>query len=78
MREADVVDHFCRWLESEGWRAGLEVAWVDVTATRGDRALIAEATGSTSARGLNVDTAYGQLLRRMSDEPSTVYAVVGP
>jgi integrase len=49
MREADVVDHLCGWLESESWRAGLEVAWLDVTATRGDRTLIAEATASTLA-----------------------------
>jgi hypothetical protein len=51
---------------------------VDVTATRGGRTLLAEAKGDTTAIGLDVDTAYGQLLRRMNDDPSTFYAVVVP
>ncbi|MGH3974502.1 MAG: hypothetical protein ACRDS9_14420 [Pseudonocardiaceae bacterium] len=40
----------------------------------------AEAKGRTSAPGLDVDTAYGQLLRRMpeEDEPATRYAIVVP
>ncbi|MGH3522157.1 MAG: hypothetical protein ACRDU4_04845 [Mycobacterium sp.] len=39
-----------------------------------------EAKGRTSAPGLDVDTAYGQLLRRMpeEDEPATRYAIVVP
>lgn len=78
MREAEVVDHFGRWLEAEGWQVDLEVNWVDVTATRDGRTLLAEAKGRTAAIGLDVDTAYGQLLRRMTDDPSTAYAVVVP
>jgi hypothetical protein len=78
MREAEVVEYFRGWLEAEGWQVEPEVAWADVTATRGERTLIAEAKGTTTDIGLDVDTAYGQLLRRMSDDSSTVYAVVVP
>ena len=77
--EARVVDAFCVWLEHDGWQARREEAWVDVVAERGEEKLIAEAKGRTSATGLDVDTAYGQLLRRMTDEGSHVrYAVVVP
>lgn len=55
-----------------------KLMFTHVSATRGTRTLIAEAKGTTSAIGLDVDTAYGQLLRRMSDDPTTVYAVVVP
>lgn len=78
LREAEVVDHFRRWLEADGWQVDLEVAWADVTATRGDRTLIAEVKGTTAAIGLDVDTAYGQLLRRMRDDALMAYAVVVP
>ena len=78
MREAEIVDHFCRWLEAEGWQPELEVAWVDVTATRGGRTLLAEAKGDTTAIGLDADIAHGQLLRRMNDNPSTFYAIGAP
>lgn len=78
LREAEAVDHFRRWLEAEGWQVELEVAWADITATRGGRTLIAEAKGTTSAIGPDVDTAYGQLLRRMRGDAMTVYAVVVP
>lgn len=78
MREAEVVEHFRGWLEAAGWHVEREVGWADVTGTRGRRTLIAEAKGATSAIGLDVDTAYGQLLRRMTDDPSRVYAVVVP
>jgi hypothetical protein len=37
IREHDVIDRFCRWLQEESWQSKLEVAWVDVTATRGGR-----------------------------------------
>lgn len=56
-----------------------EVDFVDVYAERGEDKLYAEAKGRTAAIGLDVDTMYGQLLRRMKD-PRTVaqYAVVVP
>lgn len=57
----------------------LEVAFVDVYAERGVNRLYAEAKGRTSDPGLDVDTAYGQLLRRMSDiGPNVRYAIVVP
>jgi len=41
--------------------------------------LYAEAKGRTSEPGLDVDTLYGQLLRRMTDDNARVrYAVVVP
>ncbi|TYK44601.1 hypothetical protein FXF68_34715 [Actinomadura decatromicini] len=41
--------------------------------------LICEAKGTTSVPGLDCDTAYGQLLRRMSDPTREIqYAVVVP
>src|SRR4051794_11543624 len=65
MREALVIEAFADWLEREGWRVSRGVDFCDVAATRGDERLFAEAKGLTSDSGLDVDTAYGQLLRRM-------------
>jgi hypothetical protein len=57
-----------------------QVTWCDVRAERGGALIYAEAKGRTSAPGLDVDTAYGQLLRRMptEEEPAARYAVVVP
>jgi hypothetical protein len=53
--------------------------FVDVAAVRGDERLYAEAKGRTAAVGTDVDTLYGQLLRRMPDDDATArYAVVVP
>jgi hypothetical protein len=78
LREREVVDHFRCWLEAAGWEVDIEVDWADITAVRGDRTLIAEAKGTTASAGLDIDTAFGQLLRRMRDDDSTVYAIVIP
>jgi hypothetical protein len=79
--ERRVVDAFCDWLQSEGW-VGLsrEVGFVDVVAERDGQTLYAEAKGRTAAIGLDVDTMYGQILRRMplDDDPSHRFAVVVP
>ena len=41
--------------------------------------MYAEAKGKTTSAGLDVDTLYGQLLRRMPDESTSArYAVVVP
>lgn len=66
--EKRVVDTFCAWLESKGWTVKREVKFVDVVAERGDERLYAEAKGRTECIGLDVDTLYGQLLRRMSND----------
>ncbi len=63
--EARVVDAFCAGLERDGWTVMREAKFVDVAAERGDEHLHAEAKGRTTAVGLNVDTLYGQLLRRV-------------
>ncbi len=69
-RESEVVQVFVSWLERHGWRVTTELAWADVLAGRGDERLVAEAKGVTSSPGLDVDTLYGQLLRRMEDSTS--------
>lgn len=77
--EKRVVDAFVAWLQEDGWMANTEVNFVDVYARRGDECLYAEAKGRTAAIGLDVDTLYGQLLRRMTDPDSGArYAVVVP
>jgi hypothetical protein len=69
-----VVPAFCRWLEAQGWTTETEKAYIDET-------IYAEVKGRTKGRpGAGLDTLYGQLLRRMSDEqladPDTRFAVV--
>lgn len=77
--EARVVGAFRAWLEGDAWTVRREVSFVDVVAERGDEHLYAEAKGRTTAAGLDVDTLYGQLLRRMPDETSTArYGLVIP
>ena len=77
--EAQIVEEFCRWLESEGWTVEQEVGFIDVCARRGSETLCVEAKGSTAATGLDTDTAYGQLLRRITDdEPGRRYGLVLP
>ena len=60
--EAWVVAAFCEYLRAQGWTVTTEVAWCDVRAERDGAVIYAEAKGHTSAPGLDVDTAYGQLL----------------
>jgi len=77
--EKRVIDAYVSWLERTGWTVRREVNFVDIYAERGDERLYAEAKGRTTSPGLDVDTLYGQLLRRMSDpEQSSRYAVVVP
>ncbi|MGD0701667.1 MAG: hypothetical protein ABSA02_17500 [Trebonia sp.] len=77
--EKRVVDAFVAWLGENGWAVDTEVNFVDVYAQRGDERLYAEAKGRTAAIGLDVDTLYGQLLRRMTDPDARArYAVIVP
>jgi hypothetical protein len=77
--EKRVVAAFTAWLQLNGWEVDTEVNFVDVYARRGDEQLYAEAKGRTTEPGLDVDTAYGQLLRRMTDPALGVrYAIVVP
>lgn len=78
--EERVIVAFCAWLEQSGWtNIRREVEFVDIVAERGDQTLYVEAKGLTSSPGLDVDTMYGQLLRRMQHpEAQARYAVVVP
>lgn len=76
-----VIDAFCAWLVQEGWSVEREVDFCDVVARRGVQTLFAEAKGRTAAIGLDVDTLYGQVLRRMPLEdrdPDVRFALVVP
>jgi hypothetical protein len=74
--EKRVVDAFVAWLQENGWTAETEVNYVDVCAHRGDERLYVEAKGRTTVMGLDVDTLYGQLLRRMGDPDASARVVV--
>src|SRR5947208_264083 len=77
--EARVVDAFTRYLEADGWevvRSRPSRNEADVVAVLGSRRLVAEAKGRTMAARTDVDTMYGQVLRRIGTD--TEYAVVVP
>jgi hypothetical protein len=78
--EARVIQAFVRWLEAEGWSVEQEVSFCDVVARRDGETLFAEAKGETAAIGLDTDTMYGQILRRMpiEEDDSYRFAVVVP
>jgi hypothetical protein len=77
-KESEIVADFCAWLAVHGWHVRTEVDWIDVLAEHGGHRIVAEAKGKTAAPGLDVDTLYGQLLRRMTAAANTTYAVVVP
>lgn len=78
--EAPVELAFKRWLEATGWTLTNEPgSWADVIAERGEERLIGEVKGHTGgSTGLDVDTMFGQLLRRMKPGAATTWAVVVP
>lgn len=79
--EERVVRAFCAFLEAQGWSTEREVGFIDVVAQKDGHRILAEAKGRTAAVGLDVDTMFGQLLRRMPQErpsPETRFAVVVP
>ncbi len=78
--EARVVEVFCRHLQENGWSVTREVDFCDVIAEKDGERIYAEAKGRTAAVGLDVDTLYGQLLRRMpiADDAGARFAVVVP
>lgn len=79
MVDADVVRAFVAWLEHEGWSVRTEVGFIDVVAERGGLSLLVEAKGTTTSAGLDIDTAYGQLLRRINTgRDGECYALVIP
>jgi hypothetical protein len=78
--ESRVVHAFRAWLEERSWKVALEVDFCDLVAHKGEHVLYAEAKGRTSEPGLDVDTMYGQLLRRMplAADPNRRFAIVVP
>jgi hypothetical protein len=56
------------WLQQNDWTAEREQAFVDVVANRRGVKILAEAKGRTTSPGLDMDTMYGQLLRRIPPE----------
>lgn len=79
MTEAEVQAAFVLYLMERGWDPRTNNAnYTDVIATRGAERLLAEVKGDMTATGIDVDTAYGQLLRRMDGDEATDYALVVP
>lgn len=78
--EERVVAAFGHWLVAEGWTLVAPTdPYTDIEAVRADERLIGEAKGHTSSPGLDLDTLYGQLLRRMTNQnPGTHYAAIIP
>ncbi|MFE9965426.1 hypothetical protein [Streptomyces sp. NPDC005525] len=78
--EDRVTDAFRTWLLTEGWTPVTPTdRWTDIEAVRRSERLVGEVKGRTSEKGVDVDIAYGQLLRRMtSDQPDVRYALVVP
>ncbi|TQC42010.1 hypothetical protein EEB14_51340 [Rhodococcus sp. WS4] len=69
---------FAGWLSSQGWTVRTDEDVVDIVAEKDGHLLYAEVKGASSAPGLDVDTAIGQLVRRMPSEPdqSVSFALV--
>jgi hypothetical protein len=77
--EARVISAFVAWLEVRGWAVSREMKFIDIYGERDGDRLDAEVKGRTTEAGLDADTMYGQLLRRMDDpQPGTRYAAVAP
>jgi hypothetical protein len=79
--EARVVAAFGRYLAADGWevvRSRPSRNEPDVVAVLGTRRLVAEAKGRTMAARTDIDTMYGQILRRIEPGTDTHYAVVVP
>lgn len=79
--EKRVVEEFGQYLTEQGWSVEDEVEYCDVRATGpAGQLLCGEAKGRTAALGLDVDTLYDQLLRRMPAEHvgEASFAVIVP
>ena len=78
--EKPVEEAFKRWLVATGWRVIDDSgSWADVIAERGSERLVGEVKGNTGPNnGLDVDTMFGQLLRRMEPGSATTWAVIVP
>ena len=59
---------FAGWLSSQGWMVRIEVDFIDIVAEKDGHLLYVEVKGASTVPGLDVDTAIGQLVRRMPSE----------
>jgi hypothetical protein len=66
--EARVARDFAGWWSSQGWTIRADTDVVDIVAEKDGRRLYAEVKGASAAPDLDVDTAIGQLVRRMPSE----------
>jgi len=66
--EARVVRDFRGWLSSQGWVVRTDEDVVDIVAEKDGHLLYVEVKAATTAPDLDVDTAIGQLVRRMPSE----------
>ena len=66
--EARVARDFAGWLSSQGWTVVTDSDVVDIVAEKDGRRLYVEVKGASTAPGLDVDTAIGQLVRWMPSE----------
>jgi len=66
--EARVARDFAGWLSSQGWTVRTDADFVDIVAEKDGHRLYVEVKGASAAPGLDVDTAIGQLVRRMPSE----------
>ena len=77
--EAQAEADFVAWLEARGWTRTQRVGHADVTMIRDGARLIGEVKGRTSSPGTDVDTMFGQLLRRVDlGQTNDVYAIAVP
>ena len=63
-----MVRDFAGWLSSQGWTVVTDTDVVDIVAEKDGCRLYVEVKGATAAPDLDVDTAIGQLVRRMPSE----------
>lgn len=76
--ETRVARDFAGWLSSQGWTVVTDTDVVDIVGEKDGHLLYVEVKGASSAPDLDVDTAIGQLVRRMPSEPdqSVSFALV--
>ena len=78
--QATVIEIFSNWLADQGWECEKlpprgDYPAIDARHPDGRR-LVVEAKGFSRDAGADLDSGYGQLLRRMKGEPDTAYALV--
>lgn len=84
MNEAEALARFAAYLGREGWEVPPtprgDFPDIDARHRETGARLVGEVKGHTSEPGLDTDTAFGQLLRRMGaePEPATRYVLVVP